>query len=120
MARKRTYSDEQLKKAIKASFSWANVLRILGLKITGGNYSNIQTISRNLKLNWSHFTGQLWSKGKTRETDQRLEKQGKQRERPDREIFIKNCPPISGTKLRRRLRRLGWEYKCKNCGLKPF
>lgn len=64
---KRSYSDEQIKEAVKTSESIAGVLRKLGLRDLGGNYRTIKEHINRLGLDTSHFTGQLWSKGKTKD-----------------------------------------------------
>ena len=58
-------TDEMLADAVRISFSFAEVMRILGLKGVGGNHTHYSRRAKNLQLDMSHFTGQLWSKGKT-------------------------------------------------------
>ena len=64
---KRSYSDEQIEEAVKTSESIAGVLRKLGLRDLGGNYRTIKEHINRLGLDTSHFTGQLWNKGKTKD-----------------------------------------------------
>lgn len=68
----RSYTDEQLINAVKVSFSYSNVLKILGLEQAGGTQKNIKKHITRLKCDTSHFTGMLWNKGKTRLDDSRL------------------------------------------------
>lgn len=59
------YSKELLEEAVKDAYSIAQVCRNLGLKPVGGNY---KTVTQKLELygiDTSHFTGKLWSKGKS-------------------------------------------------------
>lgn len=93
----------------------AGVLRTLGLKATGGNYRYIDSKIKLLGLDTTHFTGQLWSKGKTAEEDVRIKRNGLS----DEEVFVKNSPLAghSGSKLFNRLMRMGWENKCSECGI---
>lgn len=67
--KRRTYSDDQIKSAVKSSKSIAEVLRKLGLRDLGGNYRTIKNHINRLGLDTSHFTGQLWSKGKSKDKD---------------------------------------------------
>lgn len=60
----RKYTEEQLRQAVKNSFSIAGVLRLLALKEVGGNYATIKKYLFRLKLDTSHWTGPAWSRGK--------------------------------------------------------
>ena len=64
MRKYRDYSDEDLIKAVKNNVSMAGALRELDLKVAGGNYDHLRYSISRLSLDTSHFTGQLWSKGK--------------------------------------------------------
>lgn len=64
MGRKRSWSDEALRLAVATSYSYRAVLVALELIPAGGNYAQIQARIRDLDLDTSHFTGQLWNKGK--------------------------------------------------------
>lgn len=61
----RKYTKKQLIKAVKNSLSIRQVLQKLNVQPFGGNYHVIKRYIKNLNLDTSHFTGQLWSKGKT-------------------------------------------------------
>lgn len=63
MFKKRTWSEDQLKNAVKISESYRNVLKILGLRPTGGNYDQIKKYIKQYKLSTKHFTGKAWNKG---------------------------------------------------------
>ncbi len=64
MANKK-YTSEILSDAAKQCTSIRQVLHLLGLKETGGNYSNIETRLKQFNVDISHFTGPNWRKGKT-------------------------------------------------------
>ncbi len=64
MFRKRKWSEQQLRDAVKESLSLRNVIRILGLRPTGGNYDQVKKYIKEYDLSTSHLTGKLWSKGK--------------------------------------------------------
>ncbi len=113
MARESKYTKELLGPVVQSSVSMLEVLRKLGLRQTGGNFSHIQARVRYVGLSTSHFTGRLWAKGKTREEDSRIGRPGLS----DEDVFVENSRPINGVNLTRRLIRLGWDYKCFTCGI---
>lgn len=59
------YTKELLQEAVENSVSYAGVLRHLGVKQAGGTQSHITAVIKKHKIDTSHFTGSLWSKGKT-------------------------------------------------------
>ncbi|PIT92240.1 MAG: hypothetical protein COU08_03420 [Candidatus Harrisonbacteria bacterium CG10_big_fil_rev_8_21_14_0_10_42_17] len=61
--RKRSWTIEQLRKAVKTSTSRRQVLKKLGLRGAGGNYVQIGKYIREYTLDNSHFMGQAWNKG---------------------------------------------------------
>src|SRR5688572_1586611 len=63
MFRKRSWSEIQLKNAVRDSKSYRNVIKILGLVPTGGNYDQVKKYIEQYNLSTTHFTGKLWSKG---------------------------------------------------------
>lgn len=77
----RNLSEEELTTLVKESTSWGNLTIKIGLKGNGSREALKKRVEL-LKLDTSHFTGQGWSKGKTKETHPSLKKQG--------ETFSKN------------------------------
>ncbi len=65
MPRKRTWTVEQLKEAVKSSYSYRKVLSKLNLVEAGGNYNQIKKYVGGLNLDVSHFKGMAWNKGLT-------------------------------------------------------
>jgi len=61
--KRRSWTESQLKYAVRNSFSIRQVLKRLGLKEAGGNYAQIHKYLREYQLNSSHFKGKGWSKG---------------------------------------------------------
>lgn len=61
-AKKKKYVLEELKKAPANGFSVAGVLKILGLIVTGGNYSKVKRKIVENRLDTSHSTGKSWRK----------------------------------------------------------
>jgi 5-methylcytosine-specific restriction endonuclease McrA len=110
--RKSKYTKELLEPIVKASTSVSGVLTALGLKPTGGNYRNIQAKIKYLGISTDHFTGQGWSKGKTG-----LDKKNTF---TDAEVFVNPSPMTSGQKLKSRMLRNGWEYKCAVCDINTW
>ena len=68
------YSNEEIIRFVKESTSYKQVIEKLGLKYGGSSYRRIKEIISKLNIDISHFTGKLWSKGKTSVTDSRLGK----------------------------------------------
>ena len=102
------YSDEELINAVKESFSISNVCRILGIKAAGGNYTTIKNKIKKLNLDTSHFTGQLWSKGKKLGPNEKASK-------PLSEILVKDSS-YQSYKLAKRLLNANLKEKfCENC-----
>jgi hypothetical protein len=64
MGQYRNYNDDDLIKAVERCHSLSEVIRELHLKVAGGNFDTIRRKIAKLNLDTSHFTGQLWSKGK--------------------------------------------------------
>jgi Zn finger protein HypA/HybF involved in hydrogenase expression len=60
---KRRWTDEQLKAAVTLSYSYRNVIRLLGLVSAGGNYDQVKERIKNLNLSTEHFKGMGWNKG---------------------------------------------------------
>ncbi len=107
MYRKRTWSEKQLKDAVKISKSYRNVIKLLKLKPTGGNYDQIKKYIRQYDLSTKHFTGKVWNKGL---------------KFPDRplidlkDILIKNST-YQSYKLKKRLFSVKLKKpKCEECG----
>lgn len=63
MVRTRSWSDKDLKNAVKKSTSIRQVIKLLGLIEAGGNYTQIKQRISDLKIDINHFTGKGWNKG---------------------------------------------------------
>jgi hypothetical protein len=61
--RKRSWTEQQLKQAVKNSSSLRQVLVKLGLREAEGNYVQIKKYVREFNLITKHFKGQAWNKG---------------------------------------------------------
>ncbi|MGA9993876.1 MAG: HNH endonuclease signature motif containing protein, partial [Pyrinomonadaceae bacterium] len=100
----RKYTERQLAKAIKTSTSLAQTLDKLGVAPYGGNYQVLRRAIDHFKLDTSHFTGQLWNKGKTIGPKRPLQ------------IYLNNEIQINSYKLKRRLLSEGvLNRRCSRC-----
>lgn len=101
------YTIEVLQEAVNNSFSIAQVLRFLGLKIAGGTHTHISRLIKKYEINTDHFTGQGHMRNKTsphkKEADEVLIvlKEGSFREKTFR--------------LKRALIEIGVPYICSEC-----
>lgn len=61
--RKRSWTEGDLRVAVKSVFSYRQVLHRLGLQEAGGNYKQIKKYINEYDLNISHFKGRGWNAG---------------------------------------------------------
>ena len=107
MFRKRTWSQEQLKNAVKTSQSYRNVIKLLELKPTGGNYDQVKKYIKQYGLSTKHFTGKAWNKGLKFSFRPFIELD---------DILVKNST-YQSYKLKKRLFSVRLkEPKCEKCG----
>lgn len=101
------YTKEILESAVKNSFSFANVLRLLGIRQAGGSQCHIKRQVVRLGIDFSHFTGRGGNKGK----------KSPKRQTPE-EILIKTNSHRRecSKRLCRALIESGIEHKCCRCG----
>ena len=98
------FSKENLETIVKESYSKAEVLRKLGLADKGSNFSNLNKWLEKHEIDCSHFTGQLWNKGKSTPIN-------------DLEDILKPNTNYSSNRLKDRLVETGLkENKCEVCG----
>lgn len=118
--RKSKYTKDLLGPVVAKSLSFAQVLRELGLKPTGGNYRNIAARMRLLGIATSHFRGMGWARGETAQTHPVVARTTRRLRRPDEEVFVENSPEIIGYRLVRRILRRGVPYACTECGISEW
>ena len=108
------YTKEQFIQAVQDSKSYAEVCRQIGLSPKGGNLNTIKKKIILWGLDSSHFTGALWSKGKTFIEDTRIRKT----------VIQSILKPNSGWSthaVKQKLLKEGLkEHKCENCGLEEW
>ncbi len=117
MSNLRPYTKQWLEELCSDSFSYAEVLRKAGRKQAGGNQATLKKKIQEFNIDTSHFTGQLWNKGKTKETDQRIAAATENKEKYTlEEVFVQHSP-VTQKVLRGYVERHNiLEYKCQNCG----
>lgn len=105
----RKYTEENLRTAVKNSFSFAQVLKSLNIVPCGGNYRVLKRAIDHFNIDNSHFTFQLWSKGKKIGAKVSIEE------------YLNNKKSISSNKLKKRLINENVFYpKCSSCGLENW
>lgn len=103
---KHTYSENDLREAIKSSGSIRQVLNKLGLKEAGGNYETIKRRIEAFGIDTSHFHGKVWNKGKTIGPKNSIE------------FYLQENKVVQSDKLKKRLLKENIkEYKCECCGI---
>lgn len=104
------YPPELLAEAAARSRSIAEVLRALGVRISGGSHAHISRQLKRFDIDTSHFTGSAHNRGRT----------GNRRPSAD---LLTIRPPGSyrtpGFRLRRALTAIGVPELCASCGVGP-
>ena len=107
MDRKRSWSESDLKEAVKNSKSIRQVLKCLNLRMAGGNYAQINKYIKKYKISTVHFTGRAWNKGMTGIGKPRIELAG----------ILKKNVYFQSYKLKKRLFEAGMKsQRCEECG----
>lgn len=100
------FDKEILENAVKKNYSIAGVLKALGIVPAGGNYKTVYKYIDFWNIDVSHFTGQLWNKGKHVTCNP---------PKPLKEILVKHSQ-YQSYKLAKRLLKEGLkELKCERC-----
>ncbi len=104
---RRSWDDDQLRKAVETSHSYRSVIKKIGLIPAGGNYSLIQRVVKELDISTTHFTGKLWNKGM----------KGIGKPRFELTDILRKDSNFQSYKLKRRLFAAGLKPKyCEQCG----
>jgi hypothetical protein len=102
-----SWTDEDLREAVAASSTLAQVIRALGLIGAGANYKTVQRRIRELGADTSHFVGQAWNRGKRIGTRPRIVL----------EKLLVASRPTNSHRLKTRLIREGLKQPaCELCG----
>ena len=100
------YTEEQLREAIKTSYSVTQVLKKLNVVPAGGNFATIKKYVKMHDIDTSHFIGQGHAKGKKFAPKRGLDE------------YFDNSFPISSHRLRQRMLSEGYKkHMCERCGL---
>ena len=99
------YSKDLLKPIIENSITWAEVCRKLGVKPMTGSQTYVKKKSTEFNLDYSHFVGKSFNKGRTFK-----------KMRKDALEYCYRGSNINSHRLRERLIRDGYkEEKCEKC-----
>ena len=111
MAKLKKLDMEQVAKVVNDTKSAAEACRQLGLS-TAGSATRFRKFLDDKQIDYSHWTGQLWSKGKTCLDDNRLRKT-----KDISEIFTENSNASSHYVRKLILKRELKQYACEECGI---
>ena len=102
------YTAEALAEAVAQSRNMAEVMRLLGVRISGGSHAHLSRRIKHLGIDTSHFTGRVHNRGRS----------GPRTPVPQRLVKL---PPdsrrVPGTTLKHALRMIGLPDKCEKCGV---
>ena len=112
------YTRELLEPLVESSHSYAQVIRKLGLKVSGGSHAFIKDKVLLMEIDASHFTGQLWSKGLTQNDHCSIKTQANRVATPPSVVLRKNTH-YKGKTLKRAMLSVGMKYVCVTCGMNP-
>ncbi|MEU4676166.1 HNH endonuclease [Micromonospora sp. NPDC023737] len=104
------YPPEALAEAAAAARSVTEVLRLLGVRVSGGSHAHISRQLKRFGIDTSHFTGHAHNKGQ------------RGRRRPATELLTKlpdGSRRVPGTRLKRALATIGLPEECEACGIGP-
>jgi hypothetical protein len=100
------YTKEELQAAVRASYSIAEVCRMLQMKAAGGNYTTLKQKFADWDVDTSHFRGQGWNIGLKFKPNPK---------KPLSEIMVKGSR-YQAYKLKRRILAEGLKaHKCESC-----
>lgn len=114
-AKWKNFTEQELQVIANEVYSNAEFLSRLGYsKYSGSNTITMNSIKKEYpNLNLSHFTGQVWSKGKTMKDDLRITSR---KTLIDEEVFCENSKAQTKA-VRLRLINGIMENKCAICGM---
>lgn len=109
------YTVETLRPIFESSLSFAEVLRRLGLKQTGGSQANIKRLAQKYGIRTDHFLGQARNQGHAH--------RGGPEKTTASEILVLRDPlaqPEKAYKLRRAMLETGMPFRCALCGIEAI
>ena len=102
---KRKWTDEDFVQAVKESFSYAQVISKLRLRVAGSNYDMVKRKIRELGLDVSHMTGKAWNQG--------VQFRPLREKQPLQGILVEHSTFVNANHLRERL--LSESVKARRC-----
>ena len=107
----------RLEELVAKSLSIAQVLVELHMPPDGRSHHTMKRRLRELGIDTSHFRGQGWARGETRQSSAIVDRIAKRNCVPDEEVFVDNSSFLDGKGLLRRLLAMGRKYECAWCGI---
>lgn len=105
---KEYYKRDIFEDIVKESYSIAEVIRKIGLRVAGGNFNTISKYIQLYNIDVSHFRGKTWNKGMSLTDYAAINKF---------DSILKKGSNIKTCTLKERLIAEGLkEYKCEGCG----
>lgn len=103
-----------LRPIVESSLSFAEVLRHLGLKQTGGSQTNIKRLVQKYGINTQHFLGRARNQG--------AEHRGPKKATADEILVLRDAlaQPEKAYKLRRAMLEIGMPFCCVHCGIEAM
>lgn len=114
MARKQRFSNEEIREAVKRSFSFRATLISLGLcGDGGGNVYSLKQRIKELGISTEHFLGHAYLKGKKHDWNKKT---------PSSEIFVDDSKYKGSTDAikRRFLKEYNIPYECSSCKINSW
>ncbi|WP_207892617.1 HNH endonuclease [Micromonospora sp. MW-13] len=105
------YPPEALAAAAVQARSVTEVLRLLGVRLSGGSHAHISRQLKRFGIDTSHFTGQAHNRGERRV---RIPASALLTQRPE------GARRVAGTRLKRALALIGLPEECEGCGTGPI
>lgn len=103
------YTKENLEEIIKRSITWNEVCIALGIKSRTGAQTHLKKRATDLGLDFSHFVGQAWAKGRPSSN------------KKDALELCKLDSRVPSHRLKLKLIKDGYkEEKCECCGIKEW
>jgi 5-methylcytosine-specific restriction endonuclease McrA len=109
---RRRYTREMLEAAVRESLTISEVLLRLGLRLAGGNHDHIKRRLIAEGIDFSHFLGRHWQRGRPGHHTPQW--------RPAHEVLRRKpatARRIEASRLRAALLEIGRAYRCVICGL---
>lgn len=115
MAKLKKLNLDEVRVVVLETLSAAEACRRLGMS-TAGSATRFRKFLDNNKIDYSHWTGQLWSKGKTSLEDKRIKSTGNTYKDVFSEDSSANATYVKSLIIRKEL----LPYKCSVCSMNPL